>query len=151
MKFKAKVEDGKIIHSQDISELNGNIIQCNLSKIGNNRSSNQNSYYWGLVVPMMCDGLNNAGFTIKFGKLELPFTDMSVHELLIKGHFLKKYKKESTTKLSTIEFENLMKDVRQWASIQVETVIPLPNEDLSGLFNQINQYEKERQKDNKVL
>jgi hypothetical protein len=144
MKILAQIQNNQIVHSHDLSELNGEVVECNISKIGKKRSVHQNSYYWSLVIPIICDALNNAGFSVKFGKLEMEFTDESVHELLCKGYFLKKYKKKSTTELTTIEFEDLMRDIRNWASVQLELCIPEPNENIDNLFAQISQYEAER-------
>lgn len=89
-----------------------------------NRSGNQNRYYWGCVVQMFSEA---SGF----------FPD-EVHELL-KNKFLKYDKafkdtgesvtiSRSTADLDTWEFEQYLEQCRIYAAVTLEIVIPLPNE-----------------------
>ena len=82
------------------------------------RSLQQNKYYWGVMIPILGN---------YFG-----MTHNETHEAL-KWHFLRKEDKKiptirSTTDLSTVEFEEYMKQVRVWASEEFGTYIPQPNE-----------------------
>lgn len=83
------------------------------------RSNNQNRYYWGVVIDLIAD---HTGYTPE-----------EAHDAM-KMMFLRKYEDSiiptirSTTDLNTIEFEEYMKSVRQWASMEIEVYIPLPNE-----------------------
>lgn len=111
------------------------------------RSLLQNQYYWGCVVPMVKDGLRDAGYNeVK--------TNEDAHEI-IKHLFLKrKLTSEkngdeivipgSTAKLTTIEFNTLIDEVIQWASEYLGISIPLPNEPLM-------MFAEYRQDDNLIL
>lgn len=90
------------------------------------RSTSQNKYYFGVVLKILSEYTG--------------FTSDEMHEI-IKHNFLKTIKiidtkdgykefesSKSTRNLSTVEFENLMTDIRQWASIDLACYIPEPNE-----------------------
>ena len=88
------------------------------------RSHDQNAYYWGVVLKLICD------FTG-----DMP-EDMH-NALGIK--FLKKITKSgletrrSTADLETMEFEEYLSQIRAWSSIPADqgglaVFIPLPNE-----------------------
>ena len=86
------------------------------------RSNPQNRYYWGVVV----DILSN----------ELGYTPEETHEILrqmfltnrvmVKDAFFNIPK--STTILTTVEMENYLTKIREWASISCGISIPEPNE-----------------------
>jgi hypothetical protein len=82
------------------------------------RSSNQNNYYWGVVLPILGD---------YFG-----YDTDEMHEAL-KIKFLSKGACDiptarSTTKLNTGEFEDFLERVRRWALTEYGVNVPLPNE-----------------------
>jgi len=94
------------------------------------RSLNQNAYYHGIMVPMVKEGLRDAGYDeIK--------TNADAHEVL-KTLFLKKdiVNKTtgqlvatipgSTTDLTTIEFNGYMDEIGKWASEFLGIYIPPP-------------------------
>lgn len=101
------------------------------------RSLPQNAYYWACVVPMVKDGLRDIGYSeVK--------TDEDAHEIM-KHLFLKKRIVNqvnddvieiagSTADLQTVEFNNYLEEIWQWASIYLNIVIPEPNKQ-SKLFN----------------
>jgi hypothetical protein len=83
------------------------------------RSSRQNKYYWGIVVPMIA---KEVGYDF----------NIEVHEAL-KFMFLKQTKNgltslRSTSDLKTTEFEDYTSQCRKWASEFLNLYIPLPNE-----------------------
>ena len=95
------------------------------------RSTNQNSYYWKVIVSMLSE---HTGFTPE-----------DMHEVL-KHKFLKKevlletrvtggfaYQEigitKSTTSLTTSEFESYCTQIREWASSELCVSIPEPNEE----------------------
>lgn len=85
------------------------------------RSSNENNYYWGVVVEELSQYTG--------------FSPQEVHTLL-KNKFLKIVKGKlesarSTTELSVYEFEQYLSQVRQWASEELNVYIPTPNEPIS--------------------
>ena len=98
-----------------------------------NRSVQQNRYWWSCLIPLVKQGLNDIGYNeVK--------TNEEAHEV-IKSLFLKKYidngtetaleMSGSTTDLTTIEFNELIANVQQWASEFLGIVIPDPNQQLA--------------------
>jgi len=112
--------------------------ECIVRKVKKQRSLNQNSYYWGVVIKIMAQ--------------ELGYTDNEMHQVL--GEFYLSYDKKvfkgskpefgdirqtfikSTTELSTIEFENYLENCRRLAS-ENGIFIPLPNECTDDLLHQL--------------
>jgi hypothetical protein len=102
------------------------------------RSLNQNGYWWGCLVPLVKQGLNEAGWNdIR--------TNEDAHEYL-KSIFVKKSIVNfntgevatftgSTTELNTVEFAKLVDDVIQWAVEFLNVQIPYPGESLI-MFNE---------------
>lgn len=98
-------------------------------KKSNKRSTQQNRYWWGVVVPMVKDGLRAMGYDdVK--------TDEDSHEVL-KALFLKKKISNgleeieitgSTTDLSKTDFMCLIDDVAKWCSEYLGFVLLMPNE-----------------------
>ena len=85
------------------------------------RSLSENNYYWGVVIPLLCDWSG--------------YSPEEMHDA-IKHRFLFDFDKKlglarigSTASLSTVEFENLMKKIREWASHE-GVFIPEPNEEM---------------------
>jgi hypothetical protein len=84
------------------------------------RSSAQNNYWWGVVVPYVAEATG--------------FTHDEAHEAL-KAKFLGEedmaaglIKIGSTAKLDTAAFTRLIDEVRQWAQDYLDCRIPAPNE-----------------------
>lgn len=94
----------------------------------NKRSNPQNSYYWGVVVAMIKEAINEYGNefdaqeTHEFLKKEFNYKEVEVDE----GHYLKV--PTSTTKLDTIGFSEYIMKVQQFASEMFGVYIPDPNE-----------------------
>lgn len=104
---------------------NGKMLQITVSNIKKDRSTNQNAYYWGVVLRMIAE--------------ETGYTPDDMHEYF-KLRFMpkniiqiKSEKREvpfSTTKLQTNEFEMYLEQIRAFAAEELQIVIPLPNENL---------------------
>ena len=85
------------------------------------RSNNENRYYWGVVVALLGE---------HFG-----YRRDEMHEAL-KFEFLRVDPDNehplatvrSTASLSTVEFEDFLSTIRQWAAEEYAIQIPLPNE-----------------------
>lgn len=101
-----------------------NVYKIEIKRDRENRSNQQNRYYWGVVISMFSEA---TGYTI----------DES-HEHL-KTKFLRYDKAFKTTgechtitrhtyELDTWEFENYLEQCRIYAACELELVIPLPNE-----------------------
>lgn len=83
------------------------------------RSQKQNAYYWGVVLKIMGDEIGYLPDEVHqlMGKQFLSY-ERSPGELFIK----------STTKLSTVEFEDYLSNVRRFAATELNIYVPLPNE-----------------------
>lgn len=122
--YIGKVEGGRIrlkdtlLFNSQVQKLEGCEVQITLTKRFNDRSSNQNRYYWGVVIKILCD---------HFG-----YFDEEMHEAM-KWMFLRKTEGAiptvlSTTRLNTLEFEDYVEKIRVWAMSEHEIKIPLPGE-----------------------
>jgi hypothetical protein len=102
-----------------------------IEKIYNKRSNPQNSYLWGVVYPIVKEGLIDAGFDEFKQDFDLEMT----HEML-KLRFLKRDTRSaegniiviigSTRKLSTVDFMAYLENICKWASEYLNVVIPDP-------------------------
>lgn len=99
----------------------GRDVQVAISPKSKQRSVRENAYYWGVVIPLLCDWCG--------------YSPDEMHDAL-KYKFLFDFDKErglarigSTAKLSTVEFEDLMTKIREWASRE-GVFIPEPNEEI---------------------
>lgn len=95
---------------------------------GKKRSDPQNRYYWGVVVPMVRDGINSLGH-------ELTCDD--THEFLKQRfnstHLVSKEGEvidiaDSTTKLDTAGFMIYLEQIQRFSADFLGVVIPDPNE-----------------------
>lgn len=125
-KIYGRVEKGKFI-ADDVRQFRkafyafeGKEIYVTVNKKVNSRSSQQNRYYWGVVINMLAE------FT--------GYTPDEMHDAL-KMLFLKipgerglPDRLKSTTELTTVEFENYMEQIRNWAAVELAYYVPLPNE-----------------------
>lgn len=120
---------GKLVYDKKTIEATPDC-DVEIKVLKNNRSTQQNKYYWGVVVDLISD---HTGYTPE-----------EVHEI-IKYKFLTEYfhyhesnehtalvyeipKTKSTTGLKSNEFEDLMSQIREWASLKLGVYIPDPNE-----------------------
>lgn len=92
------------------------------------RSNPQNSYYWGVVIPLVQKAINEYGNeydsedTHEFLKKEFNYKEVEIGD----GYFIKL--PESTTKLNTAEFNEYKEKIQQFASQVLNIYIPDPNE-----------------------
>jgi len=95
------------------------------------RSLNQNAYFHGVMVPLVLQGLRDAGFN----EVKTPEDAKDI----IKALFLKKVIKNEitgeeipvirhTSELTTVEFNAMMEECGQWASEYLGIFIPPPGQ-----------------------
>lgn len=100
------------------------------------RSLPQNAYYWSVVVPMVKQGLRDAGYNeVK--------TNNDAHEVMKQLFLKKRYRSEktddeiviagSTAELKTVAFNEYLEEIWQWAASYLGITIPAPNEQLTML------------------
>jgi len=140
--YQGTVKDGVItlpkrLRKEVVGTFEGKHIEVTFRRKRKRRSSEQNRYYWGVVIPEIVRGLIDLGNEgLQEGSEESKNT---AHELL-KQELLKNGEEvftkdgtlfrlpSSTTKCTTVEFEEYLERVRQWAAEYLGIVIPLPNE-----------------------
>jgi hypothetical protein len=107
-----------------LESLEGEEVDCVIKKKQKPRSVPENKYYWAVIIGAVSDITG--------------YTEDEAHEAM-KLLFLRKkeaYRGDrklpetvrSTTELTTVEFENYLSSIRQWASAEFGYYIPLPNE-----------------------
>lgn len=128
------------ISSVLLSEFEGETVSLSIKKKRDTRSTRQNAYLHGVVIPYLTSGLNDVGWTIKIGppgkELELMYDDESTKEDLIKKVFLKKYNKKRTRDLDTKEHEDLMSRLRFFGDTSLGITIPEPKKTLADIYRQ---------------
>ena len=107
--------------ARKLAELKGERVQVCIERRKKHRSLAENNYYWGVVIPILCEWSG--------------YTEDEMHDSL-KEKFLYEFDERtglahigSTANLTTEEFEKLMRNIRMWASEQ-GIFIPLPNEEI---------------------
>jgi len=129
------VENGKFVPNSKeyfkraFESYEGKIIELSLKVWHKKRTTPQNSYYWGVVIELIKNYINDLGND---------FDSDTIHELL-RSLFLKKTKEivnkesgevktiefiQSTTKLSTVEFETYLESCKRYAAETFELYIP---------------------------
>lgn len=136
MKANAKVISGNLIFDRvadfyrSLSAFDGQDVEVEIRKRQKKRSNNQNSFYWGVILPLLRSSLIDAGFWMA--------NEEQVHDLL-KYKFLKTTVINentgeimevlgTTTDMSTYDFEMYLTQIRVWAAEYLNTTLPLPNE-----------------------
>lgn len=95
------------------------------------RSTPQNRYYYGIVIPLVRDAMNSYGnemtleSTHEYLKKEFNWVEMETRP----GYYVKV--PQSTTKLSTADFMVYLDKIYVFASEVLGIVIPQPNQQLS--------------------
>jgi hypothetical protein len=116
-----------------LNSFEGQEITITLQKAKKRRSNPQNSFYHGVVIPIMQQCLKDAGYLM---------TNESVHDML-KLRFLKESilvneqtaeyieRIKSTTELTTTEFAEYLLDIQKFAIEYFNTEIPDPNQNIT--------------------
>jgi len=105
--------------TENLCNFEGKDVWITIDRIFNQRSQNQNRYYWGVVIKILGDHLG--------------YTRDEMHDAL-RWQFLRvEHDKgpptvQSTTDLSTVRFEDYLAEIRFWAWDEFQVMIPLPNE-----------------------
>jgi hypothetical protein len=123
--FSGKVEHGKVLlqrpkaYQAEIERLEGKQIELVIRKLRVRRSNQESRYYFGVVVPLIAEACG--------------YTEQEAHRALGLKFFVI-YKDnalptvQSTADMTTVEFEDRMRQIRQWADQFLEVYIPVPNE-----------------------
>lgn len=114
--------DNPIRYLDYFKKLSGKRIELTLKEEKSQRSLNQNSYYWGVVLKVLSEHTG--------------YDPDDIHEIC-RYMFLKSFKTvgskeleyvKSTADLNTAEFEEYLEKIRRWAAVELNCYTPLPNE-----------------------
>jgi len=104
-----------------IKTFEGKKVEILITKFKKSRSVQQNRYYWGVVIPILCDFTGYEKEEMHEA-IKLKFL---YEERVVKG--LKIPTVRSTTDLSTIELMDLMRRIYRWAALELSVNIPDPD------------------------
>ncbi len=135
VELQAKVINGKLTAdvikslSTAISNLDGEIIKITIEKGKKKRSTNQNSYYWGVVVQEALSMFREFGNDVDAEEVHSYLKEHvgKLKKVVVDPQGNKETVLQSTTRLSTKEFEDYLERIRAWAA-GFGIIIPLPKE-----------------------
>jgi len=122
--FPAKIDKGNLILNDSLKfreylrSLDGQIVQVIVRKPKNPRSLNQNAYMWGVVYQLISE---TTGYTP-----DEVHSAMGLMFLLDRSRSIPVIR--STASLNTVEMEEYIESIRQFAAKDLNCSIPLPNE-----------------------
>ena len=135
LEYSGKVTDGKLklVHQErfkkELKTFEGCTVTLTVHKKKNKRSNAQNAYYWGVVVPLVQEGVRDMGDKL---------TADQIHEMLkrecLKGELINKNTGQvvnfarSTTGITTTEFMDFIEDIQRFAAEFLGIEIPDPRE-----------------------
>ena len=112
----------------------GKRVRITIERYYKKRSNPQNAYYHGCVIAEIRDC-----FLDKWGEI---ITHKAAHEFCLTNFFGEEHVIEETSEVirlsgsssghTTVEFEEKMDEIRQWFELNMDWMIPLPNEQLSA-------------------
>ena len=132
----SSVTDGKLnkVASKEIADtlkqFEGKRVEIIIKRLRSTRSSQQNRFYWGVVVVVMRQAFKDIGYLLNTEETHtilkdkfMPYTDICTPD----GEMIsKKYK--STTELTKTEFGEYIDKISQFAAEYLNVNIPQPNE-----------------------
>ena len=133
LKYFGKVDDGKLTIFQrndmvsGLQNLGSGFVEI-IIRLAGKRSTPQNRYYWGAMLPIVKEGLKGVG---------IEMSKEQTHEMLkykfIKREFITSdgdilQSIGSTTELSTKEFNEYIESIQIWSAEYLNVNIPDPNE-----------------------
>ena len=133
LKYFGKVDDGKLTIFQrndmvsGLQNLGSGFVEI-IIRLAGKRSTHQNRYYWGAMLPIVKEGLKGVGIEMskeqthemlkyKFIKREFITSDGDILQII-----------GSTTELSTKEFNEYIESIQIWSAEYLNVNIPDPNE-----------------------
>jgi hypothetical protein len=134
----SEVKNGTLTRNRNlikdaIATFEGKQIVIKIEKAKKKRSTQQNRFYYGVIIPIVQNCLKEAGHIM---------TNESTHDL-IKLKFLKETlfvneetgevieRIKSTTELSTSQFMNLLAEINNFTFEYFGVTLPNPNDDLT--------------------
>ena len=113
----------------------GQEVILTIQKAKKRRSNPQNSFYHGVVIPIMQQCLKDAGYLMTnesvHDMLKLRFLKESILVNEESGEYIERIK--STTELTTTQFSEYILDIQKFAVEYFNVVIPDPNQEITLL------------------
>lgn len=139
LEIKTNVVNGNLKRNREqikraIESFEGKEITITFAKAKKYRSNNQNSYYWGVCIPLVQSGLkeatgeyfgtNNIHYDIllKMFAPELEIVNKSTGQIMTR--------QISSSDMTTTQFLEFIMEVQKWASEFLGINIPDPNEEI---------------------
>jgi hypothetical protein len=131
--LNGKLETNRELLSDVIKNLEGKDIVITIEKKKKKRSNPQNSYYFGLVIPLMKQGFyNSLGEHVGTDEIHTFLKNRFLFKEIVNENNAEIIKMpQSTTELSTIQFEEYLDKIREFSTEFLGIQIPLPNETLT--------------------
>lgn len=116
------------------------LIDCDVNVVVNKRkkkrSNPQNAYYWGVVVPLVREGLNGVGYDVSVDETH----DFIKHKFALRSLVNKDTGEVlettgSTTEMDTFDFSKFIEKIQIWSAEYLGVEIPSPNEELEIEFS----------------
>lgn len=116
-----------------INHFNGKQITVTFSKLKKIRSNNQNSFYWGVVLPLVQNGLLEATGELRSSenihyRILLPLLAPTV-DLINKDTGEIITEKLTSSEMTTTQFMEYILEIQKWAAEFLGINIPNPNEE----------------------
>jgi hypothetical protein len=124
-KGRMKLDDPPAL-ARHIATLTNRPIELTVKQKRSQRSTRQNAYWWGVVIPLLSEHLgydkNEMHEALKYKFLRLDAEPDANGLVRMRG----------TSTLNTKEMTDLIEEVITWAGAEFGVVIPLPNEVLEA-------------------
>jgi len=129
-----KIHRSKEFKAEVIRNFAGKDIQITVERKKKRRGLAQNSYYWAVVVPVVMQGLTDAGYRV---------SKESTHEFLKATFHKQELVNEqtgeilqtvgSTSQMTTVQMMEYFQEITEWAIEFLNVQIPQPNEQMTIL------------------
>ena len=109
----------------------GHEIELTIQRKRKRRSLMQNAYYYGVIIPIVCKGLNNAGYKVGTCETHEFLKSMFNRKDLVNeatGEILQTV--GSTAAMSTVDMMDYFESITQWTAEYLNIEIPAPNEQI---------------------
>jgi len=119
----------------DIAKFKDGDYVLTIEKKSKKRSLDQNAYYWGVVVPIVKQGLNDVGYRMTTETThDYLKTNFNIIEIAneINGEIISFI--GSTTEMTTSQMMDYFAKITQWSAEYLGVQIPEPNEQLKITF-----------------
>ena len=134
MKHFASVIDGKLtllapnLFKEAVRLLDGKDVTLTIER-SNKRSSPQNRYYWGGVIPIIQYGMQEVGVKMSHDQIhELLKYKFLIQDVVTDDGEILMQTIGSTTKLNTVKFNEYIDNIREWAWEYLSIEVPEPNQ-----------------------